>query len=83
MMHKKIMKFRDGGTSTPKPKPKPPVMGTNGLNIPKEGYDDPYERMPPKYKPPPPRPLGPAGKKGYAAGGVTRVCKKKRPVSPA
>ena len=73
MMRKKIMKFRDGGTSTPKPKPKPPVMGTNGLDIPKEGYNDPYERMPPRYKPEPRKPLGPAGKKGYAAGGVTKI----------
>ena len=74
-MRKKIMKFRDGGASTPKPKPKPkpPATGTNGLNIPEGGYNDPYERMPPKYKPPPPKPLGPAGKKGYAAGGVTKV----------
>ena len=56
-----------------KPKPKPPEDGTNGLKIPREGYNDPYERMPPKLKPTPPRPLGPAGKKGYAAGGVTKV----------
>jgi hypothetical protein len=73
MADKKTRKFGSGGTTPAKPKPKPPVMGTNGLNIPKEGYNDQYERMPPKYKPPPPRPLGPAGKKGYAAGGVTKV----------
>jgi hypothetical protein len=54
-------------------KHKPPAAGTNGLNIPEGGYNDPYERMPPKYKPPPPKPLGPAGKKGYAAGGVTKI----------
>jgi hypothetical protein len=73
MADKKTRKFGNGGTTPAKPKPKPPVMGTNGLNIPKEGYNDPYERMPPKLKPTPPRPLGPAGKKGYAAGGVTKV----------
>ena len=43
--------------------------GPNGLNIPKGGYNDPYEKTPPKPKPEPTKPLGPAGKKGYAKGG--------------
>lgn len=75
MADKKTRKFGNGGTTPvkPKPKPKPPATGTNGLDIPKEGYNDPYERMPPKMKPTPPKPLGPAGKKGYAAGGVTKI----------
>ena len=73
MADKKTRKFGTGGTTPVKPKPKPPEDGTNGLKIPREGYNDPYERMPPKLKPTPPKPLGPAGKKGYAAGGVTKV----------
>jgi hypothetical protein len=73
MADKKTRKFGNGGTTVVKPKPKPPATGTNGPDIPKEGYNDPYERMPPRLKPTPPRPLGPAGKKGYAAGGVTKV----------
>ena len=73
MADKKTRKFGNGGTTVVKPKPKPPEDGTNGLKIPREGYNDPYERMPPKLKPTPPKPLGPAGKKGYAAGGVTKI----------
>jgi len=73
MADKKAKKFGSGGTTASKPKPKPPEDGTNGLKIPPGGYNDPYEKMPPKLKPEPRRPLGPMGKKGYAAGGVTKV----------
>jgi hypothetical protein len=73
MADKKAKKFGSGGTTAPKPKPKPPEDGTNGLKIPPGGYNDPYEKMPPKLKPEPRKPLGPMGKKGYASGGVAKV----------
>lgn len=40
--------LKSGGTPpVPKPSPKPTPSGTNGLNIPKGGYNDPYEPTPP------------------------------------
>ena len=73
MADKKAKKFGEGGATAPKPKPKPPEDGTNGLKIPPGGYNDPYEKMPPKLKPEPRKPLGPMGKKGYASGGVAKI----------
>ena len=73
MADKKAKKFGEGGATASKPKPKPPEDGTNGLKIPPGGYNDPYEKMPPKMKPEPRKPLGPMGKKGYASGGVAKV----------
>lgn len=64
MADKKMKKFGSGGQADtkPKPKPKPPLKEAPGNR-------DPYEPMPPKWKPEPRKPLGSAGKAGYKEGG--------------
>ncbi len=57
-----MKKYKTGGSTAPKPKPKPPLKEAPGNR-------DPYEPMPPRWKPEPRKPLGPSGQKGYAKGG--------------
>ena len=71
MADKKQGKFGSGGaapkpTSSPSPKPKPTSA---------PGTDDPYEPMPPAWKPEKKKPLGKAGAAGYKSGG--KVMKKR------
>ena len=64
--------FEDEGVMKSKPKQPPKQQQQPKPTKPAPGNNDLYERIPPKLKPEPRKPLGPMGKKGYAAGGVTK-----------